>query len=64
MVFSKRKDLFISKPIQVITEPVEPRAKPSGLGSKTISQQGAMHASQKSYSIHAESFSSTPKSSN
>ena len=50
--------------IQVITEPVEPSARPLGLGSKSISQQHAMHASQKSYSIHAESFSSTPKSSN
>ena len=50
--------------IQVITEPVEPSARPLGLGSKSISQQHAMHASQKSYSIHAESFASTPKSSN
>ena len=32
--------------IQVITEPVEPSARPLGLGSKSISQQHAMHASQ------------------
>ena len=50
--------------IQVITEPVEPSARPLGLVSKSISQQHAIHASQKSYSIQAESFSSTPKSSN
>ena len=62
--FSKRDNPFIDKPILVITEPVEPSTRPLGLGSKTISQQRAMHASQKSYSIHAESFSCTPKSSN
>ena len=56
MVFSKHDDPFIDKPILVITEPVEPSTRPLGLGSKTISQQRAMHASQKSYSIHAESF--------
>lgn len=64
MVFSKCEDQFIDKLIQVITEPVEPSTRPLGLGSKTISQQRAMHASQKSNSIHAESFSCTPKSSN
>ena len=64
LFFSECEHLFIDKPIQVITEPVEPSTRPLGLGSKTISQQGAMHASQKSYSIHAESFSCTPKSSN
>ena len=64
LVFSQCEHLFIDKPIQVITEPVEPSPRPSGLGSKTISQQRAKHASQKSYSIHAESFSCTPKSSN
>ena len=46
LVFSECGYLFIGKPIQVITEPVEPSTRPLGLGSKTISQQGAMHASQ------------------
>ena len=63
-VFSKHEDPFIDKLIQIITEPVEPSARPLALGSKTISQQCAMHGSQKTYSIHAESFSRTPKSSN
>ena len=56
LFFSECEHLFIDKPIQVITEPIEPSTRPLGLGSKTISQQGAMHASQKSDSIHAESF--------
>ena len=63
MVFSKCEDPFIDKLFQVITEPVEPSARPLGLGSTTISQQRVMHASQKSYSIHAESFLSMPESS-
>ena len=43
LAFSKCEYLFIDKPIQVITEPIEPSARPLGLGSKTISQQHAMH---------------------
>ena len=35
LVFSVCKHLFIDEPIQVITEPIEPRARPLGLGSKT-----------------------------
>ena len=67
LVFSECEHLFIDKPIQVITEPVEPSTRPLGLGLKTtlyIPATCNACASQKSYSIHAESFSSTPKSSN
>ena len=67
MVFSKCEDQCIDKLIQVITEPVEPSTRPLGLGLKTtlyIPATCNACASQKSYSIHAESFSSTPKSSN
>ena len=47
----------------VLTEPAIPSARNKRPGFETISQQHAVHAQQRSYSGHAESFSNTPKSS-